>query len=171
VCPIAMRHWLVLLTLAMQVLMISSPASAQQSLCAKVQMQILQSATVERQAFDALLRVSNGFPEMTLEDVRVEVIFTDIVGKTVLASSNPDDTNASFFIRVSSMSGISDIDGTGTVAGNSSAEVHWLIIPAQGAAKGAELGTMYYVGALLSYRVWPLLGSLASEASQRGGGR
>ncbi|MCP4313302.1 MAG: calcium-binding protein, partial [Bacteroidetes bacterium] len=39
------------------------------------------------------------------------------------------------------------------VDANTSADIHWLIIPAPGASNGLEQGTLYYVGATLSYTI------------------
>ncbi|NJL59994.1 MAG: hypothetical protein HC887_10495 [Desulfobacteraceae bacterium] len=58
-----------------------------------------------------------------------------------------------FFIKPDSKDNISNIDGTGTVSPSSSADIHWLIIPAPGAAKGIGQGTMYYIGATLTYKI------------------
>lgn len=80
-------------------------------------------------------------------------MFSDEEGKTVLASSDPNNKEALFFIRTDSMDNISDINGAGTVAPSSSADIHWLIIPAVGASNGLERGKLYYVGAALSYNI------------------
>ncbi|MCP4995615.1 MAG: calcium-binding protein, partial [Gammaproteobacteria bacterium] len=50
-------------------------------------------------------------------------------------------------------SNIADVDGLGTVASSTSADIHWLIIPAPGASNGLEQGTLYYVGATLRYSI------------------
>ncbi len=129
--------------------------AAQESLCASVKIEISQELTLERQAFDANMKINNGFPNLMLENINISVKFTDKDGTSVSATSNPNDTSASFFIRVSSMTGVSNnnISGTGTVSGSTTADIHWLIIPAVGAAKGVPQGTLYYVGATLSYSI------------------
>ncbi len=129
--------------------------AADNSVCATVKIEIKQELTLERQAFDANMKINNGFPDLTLENVNIAVKFQDKDGKSVIVSSNPDDTSALFFIRVSSMTGVtnSDINGNGTVPPATTADIHWLIIPAIGAGKGVPSGTLYYVGATLSYKV------------------
>ncbi|MGD8913057.1 MAG: Ig-like domain-containing protein [Candidatus Thiodiazotropha sp.] len=107
--------------------------------------------TLERQAFDAMMRISNGLDTLPIESVDVEVLFEDEEGRNVLASSDPDNSTAKFFIRVDSMDNISDVSGQGTVAPSSVAEIHWLIIPAPGAAEDVPSGKLYYVGATLNY--------------------
>ncbi len=122
---------------------------AGESVCARVKIEIRQEVTLERQAFDAHMRINNGLELNTLDNVGVDVRFTDEDGETVLASSDPNNTDALFFITVDTMSNIADVDGQGTVAPSTSADIHWLIIPAPGASNGLEQGTLYYVGATL----------------------
>ncbi|MCG8314082.1 MAG: dockerin type I domain-containing protein [Pseudomonadales bacterium] len=128
-------------------------AHAEESICARVKIEIKQELTLERQAFDANMVINNGLDGVTLEDVNIDVLFTDENGISVLASSNPDNTEASFFIRIDSMDGINDVDGGGTVAPLSSADIHWLIIPAPGTGGSLPSGKLYYVGASLSYSI------------------
>jgi hypothetical protein len=131
--------------------LVSTPSRAADAVCAQVKIEIKQELTLERQAFDANMRITNGLDTTSLENVNVNVSFKDEAGNGVLASSNPNDTNAKFFIRIDSMSGISDVTGLGTVFPKSTADIHWLIIPAPGAADSAPTGKLYFVGATLSY--------------------
>ncbi len=124
-----------------------------ETLCAQVKIEIRQEVTFERQAFDAHMRINNGLSHITLQDMDVAVSFTDEAGNSVLASSDPENTDALFFISVDSMENIDDIDGSGTVDPSSTADIHWLIIPAFGASNGLEVGTLYYVGATLTYTI------------------
>ena len=102
---------------------------AADSVCARVKIEIKQELTLERQAFDAHLRLTNGISHVTLENVRVDVIFTDEDGNPVVASSDPQNTDALFFIRLDSMENIDDVNGNGTVLPSTTADIHWLIIP------------------------------------------
>ena len=124
-----------------------------ETVCAQVKIEVRQEMTLERQAFDAHMRINNGLSHITLQDVDVDVSFTDEEGNSVLASSNPGNTNALFYIRVDSMENIENIDGSGTVDPSSAADIHWLIIPAPGASNGLIQGTLYYVGATLTYSI------------------
>ncbi|WP_054762298.1 hypothetical protein [Methylomonas koyamae] len=49
------------------------------------------------------------------------------------------------------MSGIDNVTGSGVVAPASSADIHWLIVPAPGAAGQLAGGKLYFVGATLQY--------------------
>lgn len=140
-----------LMTWAVALFSTPDTGHADDSLCAVVKIEIRQELTLERQAFDAHMTINNGLTHISLEDVGVSVWFTDEEGNAVLATSDPDDPAASFFIRVDSMANISDVDGAGSVAPSTSADIHWLIIPAPGASNGLESGTLYNVGATLSY--------------------
>ncbi len=122
-----------------------------ESICARVKIEIRQELTLERQAFDAHMAINNGLTNIGLENVDVDVKFTDKDGNIVRASSDPNDTSALFFIRIDSMENISNVDGSGTVQPSSTADIHWLIIPAPGSSNGLESGTLYYVGATLTY--------------------
>ena len=126
---------------------------AADSLCAVVKIEIKQELTLERQAFDAHMLINNGLSHISLEDVSVAVRFSDADGNTVQATSDPDDTSAGFYIRVDAMTNISDVNGAGSVAPSTSADIHWMIIPAPGASNGLESGTLYYVGATLTYTI------------------
>jgi len=123
------------------------------SVCARVKIEIKQELTLERQAFDAHMRVNNGLAHITLENARVDVIFTDADGNPVVASSDPQNTDALFFIRLDSMENIDDVNGNGTVLPSTTADIHWLIIPSSGSSNGLESGTLYYVGARLVYTI------------------
>jgi hypothetical protein len=133
--------------------LLPSSSAAVDSICAQVKIEILQEMTLERQGFDAHMRINNGLTNIALTDVAVDVKFTDKDGNPVLASSDPYNTSALFFIRVDSMENIGNVDGTGRVSPSSSADIHWLIIPAPGASKGVSQGTLYYVGAKLTYKI------------------
>ena len=128
-----------------------APAGEQESVCAEVKIEILQELTLEREAFDAHMRINNGLSHLSLEDVRIDVTFADEAGNPVFATSDPDQTDALFFIRVDTMENIDDIAGAGRVSPSTSADIHWLIIPATGSAGEDPKGTLYYVGATLSY--------------------
>ena len=126
---------------------------AADTVCARVKIEIKQELTLERQAFDAHMRITNGLAGIMLDNVRVDVAFSDEDGNSVPAGSDPGNTDALFFIRPDSMENIHDIDGSGTVAPATTADIHWLIIPAPGSSNGLAKGTLYYVGARLTYTI------------------
>lgn len=127
-------------------------ASAQQTLCARVQIEIAQELVLERQAFDARMRMGNGLDTIAIENLGITVTFADEDGNPVLASSDPQHPTALFFIAVESVDGITgDISaGTGAIAPASSGEIHWLIIPAPGAGDDPQ-GRVYSIGATVEY--------------------
>jgi hypothetical protein len=130
---------------------VASNSSAGDTVCAQVKIEIKQELTLERQAFDAMMRINNGLDTLPINNVKVTVNFEDEEGQPVLASSDPDNTNAKFFIRVDTMNEIADVNGNGSVAPATTAEIHWLIIPATGAAEDSPTGKVYFVGAQLDY--------------------
>jgi len=73
---------------------------AQEATCASVRVQLGQSQTFERQAFDARLRIRNAFDTLAMDEVHILVTFTDAAGEPVLASSDPDHPDARFFLRI-----------------------------------------------------------------------
>ena len=124
-----------------------------ESLCAQVKIEIDQKLTLERQAFDAHMRIHNGLPNIALESVDIDVTFADGDGNPVVATSNSANTNALFFISLDTQENISDVSGAGRVEPQTTADVHWLIVPAPGAGGQNALGTKYLVGAKLAYRM------------------
>ncbi len=123
-----------------------------QSLCAEVQMQIQQELTLERQAFDARLKISNAGTgdQLAISNVNVQIRFYDSTGGVVQATTNPNNTNALFYYRVFSLDQINSASN-GVVPPGTVADIHWLIIPAVGAGGTNAAGARYGVGALLSY--------------------
>ena len=122
---------------------------AQDSVCAEVKIVIEQKLPLERQAFDAHMIVRNGL-EDSLTDLKVELEFMDQDQRPVVATNDPDRVGADFFYRIDRMEGVSGLDG-GVLSGKTTADIHWLIIPSQGAGGGEANGRMYYIGAKISY--------------------
>lgn len=116
------------------------PAQAA-TLCAEVKLEILQEATLEREAFDARLVVNNNLPDKPLTSLRVQVVVKDAAGE-------PADAN--FFIKLASMTNTNAIDGSGVIQSSSSAEIRWLMIPASGAGGITPTGKRYSVSAIIS---------------------
>ncbi|ESQ14356.1 MAG: hypothetical protein N838_11845 [Thiohalocapsa sp. PB-PSB1] len=127
------------------------PVAAVETLCARVVIEIAQEVTFERQAFEARMVINNGLDALAIDDVDIDVAFTDENDEPVLASSDPDNAEAAFFIRVDGMTGIDAIDGTGTIAPATSADIRWLIVPSPGAGGSSPSGKLHYVGATLRY--------------------
>ncbi len=132
-------------------LQIASFQLSAQTVCAIVKIEIRQELSFERQAFDAKMVISNGLDILSLENLDIDVLFEDVDGNPVLASSDPNNTNALFFIRIDSMTGVNNIDGSGVLNPGEVAEIHWLIIPAPGTGGLTPAGIRYGVGATVSY--------------------
>lgn len=138
--------WLILFTAFLPVL-----AHAVDTVCARVKIEIKQELTLERQAFDAQMKINNATTDGVIQNVSVDVKVTDENGVPVAVTDDPNDTTAKFFIRVSSKQDIDDITGAGTVNPETSAIINWLLIPAPGSAGDTPFGKKYLVGATLKY--------------------
>ncbi|MCE4554268.1 hypothetical protein LXT13_07380 [Pelomonas sp. P8] len=133
--------------------MVLSPAAfAQETICAKVKIEIKQELAFERQGFEAEMKISNSTDTSLLENISVDVKVADELGTPVSISTDPNDLSAKFFIRLAKKENIAAVDGTGTVAPRSTARIEWLLIPSPGAAGSSPLGKKYLVGATLRYR-------------------
>lgn len=128
------------------------PAFAQETVCASVKIQIKQQLTLERQAFDAEMKINNTTDSGVISNVSVVVKVMEENGTPVAITEDPNASGAKFFIRVSNKQNISDVTGTGTVSPATSAIINWLIIPAPGSAGLNPAGKKYLVGATLKYR-------------------
>jgi hypothetical protein len=75
-------------------------AWAEEQLCAVVVIEIAQELTLERQAFEATMRINNGLDTIALDSLQVQVLFADEQGNVIKASSDPNASDAAFFIRL-----------------------------------------------------------------------
>lgn len=122
-----------------------------QGVCAEVRLEIPQQLSLERQAFSAQLGISNAV-DAPITGFGVVVEFKDDQGNAVLATSNPNNTSAVFFIRIDNLVNVTGgITGGGVIAAQSQAEVNWLIVPSVGAGGTTAAGKLYYVGATVTY--------------------
>ncbi len=137
--------------LSFLMLIMATSVKAEDSICAVVKIEILQELTLERQGFEAELKIGNVLDSGSIDNISINVWFKDENEESVLATSNPNDTTAKFFIDIQSMQNINDVSGNGTIAAGEEAIVKWLIIPAPGASGGRERGTLYFVGADFNY--------------------
>lgn len=127
-------------------------ANAQETVCARVKIEIKQELTLERQAFDAEMKINNTTDTAVIENVAIEVKITDEAGTPIITTSDPNDISAKFFVRLSNKQNISAIDGSGTVNPKTTSVINWLIIPAPGSAGSSPVGKKYLVGATLRYK-------------------
>jgi subtilase family serine protease/uncharacterized membrane protein len=109
-----------------------------------VKLSLDQTATLERQAFDATLKVTNGYPSSALSNLRVDVLVKDEDGV---------DVSSHNFIISTGVTGISDVDGNGSLASGANLTATWQIIPGSGLGGTDPEGKVYYASALVSYYV------------------
>ena len=110
--------------------------------CARVGLRLDQSAVMARTAFRATLELGDHDPASPLRSVSVQVQIRDLAGQAA---------NERFAIEPPTLEGIDRVDGTGTVAANSTATMRWLLIPTDEAAP--QTATDYMVGGLLGYEL------------------
>ena len=87
-----MRHLLILSSALFPGFLWLFPISShaiENTLCAEVKIEIHQEMTLERQAFDAHMRINNGLTHITLSDVDVDIVFTNEEGNSTNSSLHP----------------------------------------------------------------------------------
>ncbi len=121
-------------------------------ICVQVKLEILQKVTLEREAFDARLKMINNLELDPLTKIGVEVLIRDEEGNPVkIATPESQDEEALFFIKISNKENIEAIDGTGVISPAGSAVVHWLIIPTIKSGGTHSTGKKYYAKAHIYY--------------------
>lgn len=130
---------------------LATQAHAEETTCARVKIEIKQELTLERQAFDAEMKINNTTDTGVIENVNIEVKVTDELGNPVKVTTDPNDLTAQFFLRVANKQNIDDITGTGRVTPKSTATINWLLIPTTGASQDNPAGKKYLIGATLKY--------------------
>lgn len=125
-------------------------AQAADAVCAEVKIVIEQKLSLERQAFDARMVITNGLSDQKLENVSIELKFLDANNNVVTATVDPNAQGATFFYRTDQVTGITNLSG-GVIEPKAVANINWLIIPAAGSGGNKPEGTVYYVGAKVTY--------------------
>lgn len=136
-----------------------SGSAVADSICAEVKIEIAQELTVERQAFEATMRISNSLDSFRLEDIKVTLTFQDENGDPVVATSDPNHSSAAFFVWLDDYRGMQSV-GTGEAGAitdgvidpSETGELRWLIIPTPGSGGDGPNGKLYFVGAQLDLR-------------------
>lgn len=126
-------------------------AHAQDAECAEVKIVIEQKLSLERQAFDAHMVMTNGLDSSALSNVKIDLVFKDQDQNDVLATADSNATGAAFFVRTDKLTGLSATDGSASLAAKTTADIRWLIIPSQGAGGNTPQGRLYYIGARVTY--------------------
>lgn len=120
-------------------LVLAGVQQAHSQLCARVGLQVEQSAVISRSAFRATFTLANGSAE-PLIGVNVAIDIRDPEG-------NP--ANNRFGIAAPDLTGIADISGAGSVGPGGNVSARWLIVPNDLAAPAAPL--IYSFGGTLTY--------------------
>ncbi|MCW5556084.1 MAG: hypothetical protein KIS67_28500 [Verrucomicrobiae bacterium] len=107
--------------------------------CARVKIKLDQEAVLSREAFLATLEIDNATAN-TLSDIRVIVRVTDGLG---------NDANEMFGLRPPELTGLSDVDGGGSVAGGAKGTARWTLVPTVDAAPLEPV--QYFVGGEFRY--------------------
>ncbi|WP_226662903.1 calcium-binding protein [Microbulbifer aggregans] len=154
-----LQRWGILAAIWISTLIVPAAATAQEeALCAEVRIEILQELTLERQGFEAIMRITNSLDTYSIEDIAISVNFTDADGNAVTATSDTSASDAAFFIRIDDTQSVNSLvtGDNGAVtdavinAGNVG-EFRWLIVPTANAAGETDNGKLFFVGATLSY--------------------
>ncbi|MCX6924831.1 MAG: putative Ig domain-containing protein [Verrucomicrobia bacterium] len=107
--------------------------------CARVKLRTEQQAVVSRDAFRAALEIDNS-DAGRLEQVEVELTILD---------QNGQDATALFGIRPPELTGLTGVDGSGVLPGQTTGSVRWEIIPSSDAAPTNP--AVYFVAGRLKY--------------------
>ncbi|MBN1558293.1 MAG: hypothetical protein JW951_09125 [Lentisphaerae bacterium] len=154
-----MTPWRSLLVLAAVLSPAAETVRADATLCATVKMAVEQALTLERQGFEARLRIANGFDHLPLEDIAVDLVFTDADGRAAgYATNTAPDEGVCFFVGPPTADGLSEEK---SIAPSDSATLRWLIVPTARAGGTSPEGRAYDVGARLSYRIGAETNSMA----------
>lgn len=108
--------------------------------CAKVKLRIDQEAVMTRSAFRASLELTNNRADTTLTQVDFDLNIRDTAG---------NDASELFNLRVSKLSGLGAIDGTGQLGPQATGSAEWTLIPRDTAAPTAD--TVYTLGGTIRY--------------------
>ncbi|MEW5249958.1 hypothetical protein [Microbulbifer discodermiae] len=154
-----LQRWGILTAFWICALSVPAIATAQEeALCAEVRIEILQELTLERQGFEAIMRITNSLDTFAIEDIAITVDFTDAEGNRVTATSDSSASDAEFFIRIDDTRNIGALvigeDGAvtdGEIPAGKVGEFRWLIVPTANAAGETDNGQLFFVGATLSY--------------------
>jgi hypothetical protein len=126
-----------------------STATAAETICARVEIQIAQEMTLEREGFEARLGIVNGLPS-DLTNLQVNLRFFDANGSPVVAETvdtiDSPSANSKFFHRLQT-----GYEQPINVLAGVAVKVAYFIVPMPGAAGDSAEGSRYAVGATIKY--------------------
>jgi subtilase family serine protease len=113
-----------------------------EGVCATVKIQIDQTLTLTRSAFNATLEIENGGGPGgdALDNIEVEIYIRDIDG---------NDITSAFGIRPPTLTNLNAVDGTGQLLSGETGSASWILIPTDEAAPSGP--TSAFVGGSFSY--------------------
>lgn len=103
-----------------------------------------QTSTIERQAFDATLKVSNDYKNKALQNLEVRLRMTDVEGNDVTGKN---------FIIPEGISGITAVDGSASLSSGQEMTASWQLIPGEGLGGENPEGAKYFAEAVVSYYI------------------
>ncbi|MBN9691849.1 MAG: putative Ig domain-containing protein [Verrucomicrobia bacterium] len=111
------------------------------AVCAKVRLRLDQRAVLTRDAFQARLELGND-TDSSLTDLEVTLDIVDSEGRPA---------NALFGVRPPELTGLTSVDGSGSLGAQSSGSARWTLIPSLDAAPTQGVRT-FLVGGTIIYR-------------------
>lgn len=111
------------------------------AVCAKVRLRLDQRAVLTRDAFQARLELAND-TDSPLTELEVALDIVDSEGRPA---------NALFGVRPPELTGLTSVDGTGTLGAQSGGSARWTLIPSLDAAPSQGIRT-FLVGGTIIYR-------------------
>ncbi|TDT38605.1 hypothetical protein DES49_2588 [Halospina denitrificans] len=137
-------------------LLAATAHAEEESVCAEVKIEIAQELTMERQAFEATMRIANTLDGVALEDIEITVNLEDENGDPVVATSDTNSDSADFFVRLDDSRGVESMATgdagavtNGVIPADGEGQLRWLMIPTAGAGGDGDEGKLFFVGATL----------------------
>lgn len=112
----------------------------QNDVCAKISVSFKQTMTMTREAFEGTLKIFNGHTTDPMQDINVDIVIKDADGV---------DRTDLFQVNVTSLSDITGVDGTGTLAAQTEGIAQFVMIPTIEAAP--DTTKIYYFGGSFSF--------------------
>ncbi len=126
----------------------------------RVHLTIDQRLTLERQAFNVALELTND-TDFEISDFAMNVITRDEEGE--ILTEDETDPEGPLFFQSPILTNITGIDGSGVIHAHSSAVIHWLVIPRT--HSGGECGMDYQLQGSFSFAIADTTLSILTEAS------
>jgi hypothetical protein len=114
--------------------------AAEQGVCARVKLRIEQEAVMTRTAFAGTLEITNGRTDSAISGLRVTIDIKDTEG---------NDANSKLFHRPPTLTNLNAVDGTGTLAANTTGTARYTFIPTREAAPDGPV--RYRIGGTIRY--------------------